>query len=98
MTCEKTGAVIYLQERNEWCRGDAFRVGDVLIFRINQMSLSRHPKHSVVHYRVTKIAESWPSSLCVESRETAVVVALDRHAIYYGYDGRTPVKLMEDPE
>jgi len=90
MTCVKTGAEIYLEEYQEWCRGDVHQVGDVRILRINPMSIGRESP-SRVHCRVAKIDVAWPSSPR-GAADTWTVVCADRHAIFYGTEGRPNLK------
>lgn len=79
MICEKTGAVIYLLEYDTHVRGDAYRVGDSLLVRVNNASRNFEPTH--VHYYVDRV-ECWFD----EEAHTGTLIASGFQ--YYGYEGK----------
>lgn len=55
--CVKTGCEVWLQEYKCWSRGDAFKIGDVYVFRlISSLIESRiQEKPGEKHYDINKI-------------------------------------------
>lgn len=78
MICEKTGAVVYLEQYGEAVRGDAFRLGDHLLIRVNNKS--RGYQSDVHHYRVGNVC-NWFD----ENAPIGTIIA--DSFVYHGYDG-----------
>lgn len=55
--CVQTGAVIYVEPRNETYRGDAYEVSDVMYFRLNELSEIRGKDYGPPDW----IVENWVS-------------------------------------
>lgn len=90
MTCEHTGCDVYFEEYQLFFHGDAHRVGDVVIFRLNSTPIDVPPR---VHYRISRFGADFDK---YSATNYWLVVAESRHAIYYGQDGKTTFKLVKE--
>lgn len=82
--CIKTGFQAYLDPRNEWLYGDAYRVGDVYLFRVCETSLRpiRDRKHFTINnWRL------WFDSHITSMDSNSTVVCNAKDVIDHGYEG-----------
>ncbi len=84
MTCEKTGAGIYLHEYNVWAHCDAHSFGHARVFRIVAADFiplkTALEEGRVLHYDVYGVAEWWDKDKPVQT-----LVSMAWH--YHGMSG-----------
>lgn len=82
--CVKTGAVVWLEEYQEWAYGDAFEGDDFFVFRLCQRGFA--PVRSRKHFTVHQIAHWWDADR-TSTETNSTLIAYAQHVENHGYEG-----------
>lgn len=82
--CIKTGCHVFIEPRNMWALGDAFRTNDVTWFRFCDTSIS--PTRDSRHFTVHDFA-AWYDEGKTSMRQNSTMICKPDHVTDHGYDG-----------
>lgn len=82
MFCEKTGCNVFIPTYLGFAHGDAFKIGDVRVFRLGPMTFTKPP--GPIHYTI-HTTDMWFDQR--EDDPKAVSTLISGFTTYHGYDG-----------
>jgi hypothetical protein len=85
MSCIKTGCHIHIEPYGEFAYGDAYRLGDTLVFRL--VKVSRTQIRDELIHAIVKDVDVWFDKGAMEKDPSVNSTLISRSATLFGYEG-----------